>query len=472
MKSVNEYEIGIVGLGAMGSNLLLNIADHGHRVIGLDKDKKKVEVIQRQEITNSFIKATSDLNEFVKSLRRPRSILLLVPSPVVDSVIDEISSTLSAEDLLIDAGNSHFKDTNRREKFLKEKRIHFMGIGISGGEEGARLGPSLMPGGNREDYERIHPIFEAIAAKVNGEACVSYMGPGSAGHYVKMVHNGIEYGVMQLIAETYHLMKNVLRLSDDECHEVYRDWNDSELNSYLLEITEKIFLKKDDKTNNRLIDVILDVAKQKGTGMWASQDAMELQVPIPTIDAAVSSRNLSLYKEERRRAEVNLQGLTLNFSGDRKIFLQHLRNAYHACFIITFSQGMALLYKASEFYHYDIKLEDVARIWRGGCIIRSTLLESIMSAFRQSPKLSNLLLNDQLNNDVKNIQNDLRFIVEVGAQFGIPLPSFMASLSYYDGYRSLWLPANLIEAQRDYFGAHTYERIDEAGVFHTNWGQE
>ncbi|MGZ3810004.1 MAG: NAD(P)-binding domain-containing protein, partial [Bacteriovorax sp.] len=278
---INKCEIGIVGLGAMGSNLLLNIADHGFSVIGLDKDKEKVEALQRQASKSPNIKATSSINEFVKNLRRPRTVLLLVPSPVVDSAIEEILSVMSVGDLLIDAGNSHFKDTNLREKAIIEKGINFLGVGISGGEEGARRGPSIMPGGSPKAYERIRPILEAIAAKVNGEACVSYLGPGSAGHYVKMVHNGIEYGIMQLIAETYHLMKNLLKLSDDECHKAYKEWNKTELNSYLLEITEKIFLEKDDKTDNRLIDVILDVAKQKGTGMWASQEAMELQVPVP-----------------------------------------------------------------------------------------------------------------------------------------------------------------------------------------------
>lgn len=468
----DEYEIGIVGLGAMGSNLLLNIADHGFRVIGLDKDKEKIRALPKEIINNSLIKATSNLEEFVKSLSRPRNILLLVPSPVVDSVIEEILLLVSDGDLLIDAGNSHFKETNRREKFLKEKGIHFMGVGISGGEEGARFGPSMMPGGDREDCERIFPILEAVSAKVSGEACVSYMGPGSAGHYVKMVHNSIEYGIMQLIAETYHLMKNFLKLSDDECHEVYNIWNKTELNSYLLEITEKIFLKKDVKTNNRLIDVILDVAKQKGTGMWASEEAMELQVPIPTVDAAVSARNLSLYKEERKIAGENLEVPAHNFSGDRQLFLNQLSNAYYTCTIITFAQGMALLFKASDVYHYDLKFEEIARIWRGGCIIRASLLEEIMSIFRHSAKLPNLLLDSHLSIEIKNRQADLRFIVEAAAKFGIPLPAFMASLSYYDGYRSAWLPANLIEAQRDYFGAHTYERIDESGIFHTNWNQE
>ncbi|MDD4974571.1 MAG: NADP-dependent phosphogluconate dehydrogenase [Bacteriovorax sp.] len=467
----NKYEIGIVGLGTMGSNLLLNIADHGYRVIGLDKDKDKVEALRAMATKNSNIEATNNLEEFLKNIHQPRAILLLVPSPVVDAVIAEMSSLMSPGDMLIDAGNSHFKDTNHREKSLKEKGIYFFGMGISGGEEGARFGPSIMPGGNPEAYEHIRPILEAIAAKVNGEVCVSYLGPGSAGHYVKMVHNGIEYGLMQLMAETYHLMKKVLKLSNDECHEVYKEWNKKEFNSYLLEITEKIFLEKDDKTNNRLIDVILDVAKQKGTGMWVCQDAMELQVPIPTIDAAVSMRDLSLHKEERKMAGLYLHGPEIKFKGDRKLFLQQLGNAYYASSIITFAQGMALLTKASVTYSYDFKVEDIARIWRGGCIIRAALLEAIMSAFH-STQLSHLLLDSHLHLEVRNKQADLRAIVEAGSRFGIPLPAFMASLSYYDGYRSEWLPANLIQAQRDYFGAHTYERIDEVGVFHKNWGQE
>lgn len=468
----NEYEIGIVGLGTMGSNFLLNISDHGYRVIGLDKDQLKVEALQKLIPENPNIKATSNLEEFVRNLRQPRAILLLVPSPVVDAVIIEMSSVMSPGDLLIDAGNSHFKKTNQREKSLKEKGIHFFGMGVSGGEEGARNGPSIMPGGDPKAYERIRPILEAISAKVNGEECVSYLGPGSAGHYVKMVHNGIEYGIMQLIAETYHLMKNVLKLSNDECHEVYKNWNKGEFNSYLLEITEKIFLVKDDKTNNRLIDFILDVAKQKGTGMWVCQDAMELQVPIPTIDAAVSMRDLSHYKEERKMAGLYLNGPVVNFKGDRKVFLQQLGNAYYASTIITFAQGMALLSKASFVYDYDLKLKDIARIWRGGCIIQAALLESIMSAFQHTTQLTNLLLDSYLHLEVTNKQTDIRVVVEAACKFGIPLPAFMASLSYYDGYRSEWLPANLIEAQRDYFGAHTFERIDKAGVFHKNWSQE
>ena len=470
----NQFEIGIVGLGTMGSNLFLNIADHGFNVIGLDKDILKVEALKKnsdkKRNDNSVISVTDNLVEFVKQLKMPRAIILLVPSPVVDNVIEEISSIMSKGELLIDAGNSHFIKTNSRELILKEKGINFFGMGISGGEEGARFGPCIMAGGDPESYERVRPILEAIAAKSGNKNCVSYLGPGSAGHYVKMVHNGIEYGIMQLIAETYHMMKSVLGLSDESCHEVYKDWNKQNQNSYLLEITEKIFLEKDKETNKYLIDVILDKANQNGTGIWTSQDAMELQVPIPTIDAAVSMRNLSSYKEERKRAGRIINGPEFNFEGDHEIFLQQLGNAYYACTIITFAQGMALLSKASITYNYDLKLNDIARIWKGGCIIRAGLLEHIESAFQKLSLLPNLFLDPHFQNEIQKSNKDLRAIVESACRFGIPIPAFMASLSYYDGYRSEWLPANLIEAQRDYFGSHTYERSDQAGIFHTNWG--
>jgi len=328
-----------------------------------------------------------------------------------------------------------------------------------------------MPGGDPIAYERVRSILEAIAAQVKGEPCVTYLGPGSSGHYVKMIHNAIEYGLMQLIAETYFMMKTGLQLSDDECHGIYRDWNQSELGSYLLEITAQIFLQPDEKSDRRLIDVILDVAKQKGTGMWACQDAMELQVPLPTLDAAVAARDLSTFVADRKKAKICLKGAEVPSGIDKETFLRQLRNAYYVGSIICFTQGMALLQKASVNYHYNLKLESIARIWRGGCIIRAAVLEPIMSAYRESPDLSNLLLNPRLAEEVGQRQKDLRSIVQISASFGFPIPAFMASLSYYDSFRSAWLPANLIQAQRDYFGAHTYERIDEAGSFHSEWGQ-
>jgi 6-phosphogluconate dehydrogenase len=465
-----DYEIGIVGLGTMGQNLLLNIADHGFKGIGLDKDPKKVDGIQKDREKFKNTEAVQDVKSFLDKIRKPRAVLLLVPAGApVDAVIAELSPLMAKDDLIIDAGNSKFKDTDAREKSLKEKGIHFFGMGVSGGEAGARNGPSMMPGGDKVAYERLRPLLEAIAAKVKGVPCVEYLGPKSAGHYVKMIHNGIEYGLMQLISETYYLMKTALNLNDDECHRVYGQWNSTELNSYLLEITSRIFLTKDDKGDGRLVDKILDVAKQKGTGSWTCQDAMELQVPVPTIDAAVSMRDLSGFQGTRKEAHETLKGpAKISAPGSEK-FLGLLKNAYYSSAIITYAQGMALLQKASATYKYDLNLETVAKIWRGGCIIRAAVLEQIMTAFRKSPQLSNLLLDPTLRDELGKRQDDLRAIIQTSVAIGAPVPGMMASLSYYDGYRSAWLPTNLIQAQRDFFGAHTFERKDLPGTFHSHW---
>jgi 6-phosphogluconate dehydrogenase len=340
---------------------------------------------------------------------------------------------------------------------------------VSGGEAGARHGPSLMPGGPEDAYERVKPIFEAVAAQVEGDPCVTYLGPGSAGHYVKMVHNGIEYGLMQLIAESYDLMKRGLGLSDEALSEVYRNWNEAELNSYLVEITSHIFRKVDERTGKKILDLILDEAGQKGTGMWTSQDAMDIRVPTPVIDAAVAARNLSDLKPERDTASKRLKVRTSPFKGDRDTVLTHLKGAMVASMIITYAQGMAQLRIASKAYDYGLDLEGVARIWRGGCIIRAALLEDIRAAYQADPDLSNLLMDDRLGREVLAAQKNLRTVVRLAVKLGIPIPCLMASLAYLDGYRSAWLPANLIQAQRDDFGAHTYERIDEKGIFHTQW---
>jgi 6-phosphogluconate dehydrogenase len=342
-------------------------------------------------------------------------------------------------------------------------------VGISGGESGARNGPSLMPGGPAEAYERVRAVFEASAARANGEPCVAYLGPGSAGHYVKMVHNGIEYGLLQLIAETYDLMKRGLGLDDDELNAVYAAWNRTELNSYLLEITADIFCTVDTQTGRRLIGEILDEAKQKGTGKWASEDAMELQVPLPTVDSAVAMRNLSMYKKERTMLNAALDLPRQKYSGDREAFLETMRSALLTGMILTFTQGMALLGAASTAYGYGLRLETVARIWSGGCIIRADLLDRIRAALAQSSVPANLLMDPDLGGEVSRRRDDLRTTVCEAAEMGIPAPALMASLGYFDSFRSDWLPANLIQAQRDYFGAHTYERIDGKGVFHTDW---
>jgi 6-phosphogluconate dehydrogenase len=464
-------DIGMIGLGVMGRNLALNMADHGFAVAGYNRHLDKVDLLEKEAEGRTVVGAKSEA-ELAKAVKKPRAIMMMVPAgKAVDQVIRGLLPYLDPGDLIIDGGNSHYKDTNIRGSALADKGMNFLGVGISGGEKGARFGPSMMPGGKREAYERVRPIFEAVAAKVDGEPCVTYLGPGSAGHYVKVVHNGIEYGLIQLISETYHLMKSLLGLSDDELHDVYHEWNQGELESFLLEITYQIFQYVDDKTGQKLIDEILDKAKQKGTGKWTSQDAMDLQVPIPTIDMAVAMRDLSGYKSERETASKNLSGPAPKFDGDKKAFIRRLRNALFFSMITTYSQGMALLKTASQEYNYGLQLHEVARIWRGGCIIRARLLEDIRQALKSQPDLPNLMLDARLSQMQMQRQEDLRNVVQIAVQSGIPTPGLMASLAYFDGYRSGWLPANLIQAQRDYFGSHTYERIDEKGTFHTQWDE-
>jgi 6-phosphogluconate dehydrogenase len=465
-------DIGLIGLGVMGRNLVLNMADQGFLVAVYNRTTGKTREFIEKEIGSRDIRGGYNLKEFTSLLRKPRAILLLVKAgPPVDAVIEELLSYLEPGDLLIDGGNSYFRDTNRRSKSLAEKGFLYLGMGISGGEYGARHGPSMMPGGSKEAYERVLSILEATAAKVDGEPCVTFLGFTSAGHYVKMVHNGIEYGLMELIAETYDLMKRGLGLTNDELHVVYNKWNQGELKSYLIEITAQIFLQRDDKTDKRLIDMILDEAKQKGTGKWTSWGAMDLQVPTPTVDTAVMMRDLSGYKVERKIAAQMIHGPKTTFKGDRDRFISQLRNALYASMIITYTQGMALLKQASNAYGYGLNLEAVARIWRGGCIIRAALLEDIRTSYQKQPGLVNLLMDPHLSEEVMARQGDLREVVSVAANLGLPAPGLMVSLAYFDGYRSAWLPANLMQAQRDYFGAHTYERVDKKGVFHTQWGQ-
>jgi 6-phosphogluconate dehydrogenase len=464
-------EIGMIGLGVMGRNLLLNMADHGFSVAGYDKDPTKVAALGK-ESGERKIRGAENIVDFIALLRKPRAVMMLVPAGApVDSVINDLLPHLDKGDLIIDAGNSYFKDTDMRAGSLTAKGINFLGVGVSGGEEGARYGPSIMPGGPKESYERVRPVLEAVAARVNGDPCVTWLGPRSAGHFVKMVHNGIEYGMMQLLAETYDLMKRGLGMNNDELHDVYASWNKGELAGYLVEITSHIFSKEDEKTGKRLIDEILGVAKQKGTGMWTSQSAMELQVPIPTIDLAVAMRDLSGFAKEREQASTIYQRSSQNFAGDRDKFLVQLSRAFYAAMIITYTQGMALLVAASDKYEYHLDLEAVARIWRGGCVIRAALLEDICAAFRARRDLSNVLLDPNLSHKVISHQEDLRQVVYQAAESGVPFPGLMVSLGYLDAYRSAWLPANLIQAQRDYFGAHTYERIDAKGTFHTEWAK-
>jgi 6-phosphogluconate dehydrogenase len=466
-----HYDYGMIGLGTMGRNLVYNMCDHGYSVAGFDKDISKVDTLEKEK-GNYKIHGSRTTQEFIASLKQPRVILLLVPAgQIVDSVVEELKPLLSKDDLIMDCGNSHFTDTNRRLETLAKENIHFMGVGVSGGESGARYGPSIMPGGSKEAYQRIATMLEAVSAKAKGEPCVTFLGTGSAGHYVKMVHNGIEYALMQLISEAYHLMKVGVGMNNDELHTIFSKWDEGILQSFLISITADIFAQQDDLTTNRLIDVILDSAKQNGTGAWTSQDSMSQLIPIPVIDTAVSVRDLSALKEERQIAHQKLQGPNTKFTGDKKEFVDTLENALYFSMITTYAQGMALLHQASITYKYELKLHDIASIWRGGCIIRAALLDDIRSAFIAQPTLSNIILNDVFAKKLNVVQKDARQIIKTGIELGIPMPAFMSSLFYYDCYRSGWLPANLIQAQRDYFGAHTYERTDRKGIFHTHWNQ-
>ena len=468
-----KCDIGLIGLGVMGSNFALNVADHGFSVAGYNRKEDKIRQLSEIKSAHHKIETTQDIRSLCQMVRTPRAILLLVPSgPPVDAVIESLVPHMEAGDLIIDSGNSHFTDTDRRSKSLEKKGLLFMGMGMSGGESGARHGPSLMPGGPRKGYERVGNILEAAAARVDKSSCVAYLGPGSAGHYVKMVHNGIEYGLMQLISETYDLMKRGLGMGPDELHAVYDRWNKEELNSYLIEITSDIFLQKDDKTGQPLIDVILDEAKQKGTGEWTAWDALDLQVPTFNIDTAVMMRDMSAYKNQREKAGHMLKGPSPRFEGERNPIIRQIKNALYAGMIITYAQGLALLAKASKTYQYNLNLETVARIWRGGCIIRAALLEDIRSAHKSNPSLENLLFDGHLGQAVVAREAELRAVVRTGVALGLPMPGLMMALSYFDAFRSSWLPANLIMAQRDYFGAHTYERMDEEGTFHTKWGKQ
>jgi 6-phosphogluconate dehydrogenase len=468
-----QYDFGMIGLGTMGRNLVYNISDHGFSVSGFDKNEDQVKVLIK-EAPSKNIFSTQNLPEFISSLKKPRVIMFLVPAgPIVDSVIAELKPFLTKDDLLMDCGNSHFTDTDIRTEQLAKENIHFMGVGVSGGESGARFGPSIMPGGAKEAYDRVAPMLQAVSAKVNNEPCVTYVGKGSAGHYVKMVHNGIEYALMQLIAESYQLLKDIAGLNNDELHELYTKWNKGQLQSFLIEITADIFAKKDDLTDNRLVDMIMASAGQKGTGQWTSQDALNQHIPIPVIDIAVSARDLSALKEERKQVQQNLLTSTATLTPltgtEKEAFIDATEQALHFAMITTYAQGMALLYHASGEYKYGLKLDEIAAIWRGGCIIRAALLEDIREVFAKHPELSNILINDAIDKKLEVSQDGVRAVIKKAIDANIPVPALMVSLAYHDTYRSKWLPFNLLQAQRDYFGAHTYQRTDRDGTFHTHW---
>lgn len=470
-------DIGMIGLGVMGRNLLLNMADHGYSVAGYDKDPAKVASL-RDEAGGKDIYPAGRRKTFLDILKRPRKIILLVPAgEVVDSVIKELLPYLDKGDLIVDAGNSHYTDTDRRIDLLEKKEILFMGMGVSGGEEGARFGPSIMPGGSMVAFNMIKQILGDVAARVNNEPCMEYMGKGSAGHFVKMVHNGIEYAIMQLISETYDIMKRGLGLNNTEIHELFTEWNTGKLNSFLVEITGLILSKKDEKKKSWLIDEILDVARQKGTGMWTTLSAMELQIPVPTIDMAVAMRDLSAFKEERIKISAMFNGKNKQFpakmSGKTGVSEQekmtgYLKDALYCSVLLSYSQGFSLLGAASAKFKYQLSLQTIAKIWRGGCIIRSVILDDIKKAY-SARNLQMLLLDPAIAGKISENQEGLRQIVSYAGQTGIPAPAMMASLGYLDSFRSDHLPANLIQAERDYFGSHTYERIDKKGIFHTQW---
>jgi 6-phosphogluconate dehydrogenase len=462
---------GVIGLAVMGENLALNVERNGFPVAVYNRSREKTDRFMAERAGDKNVKATYSLEDFVASLERPRRILVMVKAGgPVDAVIGQLKPLLEAGDMIIDGGNSLYEDTERRVKDLEPTGLGFIGMGVSGGEEGALNGPSLMPGGTRAAYGEIEHIVTKIAAQVDDGPCVTYIGPGGAGHYVKMVHNGIEYGDMQLIAEAYDLMKNVLGLDHTQLHEVFAEWNlTDELNSFLIEITTDIFTNLDAETGKPLVELIVDAAGQKGTGRWTVINALEMGVAIPTIGAAVNARILSSIKSERVAASKQLSGPSQRFDGDAKAYVNKIRDALYCSKICSYAQGMALIGAASQRYDYGIDLGETARIWKGGCIIRAGFLNKIKHAYDENPSLANLLLAPEFKQTILDRQSAWREVVSMAANLGIPVPAFSASLDYFDSYRRDRLPQNLTQAQRDYFGAHTYERLDQEGVFHHEW---
>jgi 6-phosphogluconate dehydrogenase len=453
---------GVIGLGVMGQNLALNIEEHGSQVAVWNLE---TEWTDKFVAAHPTIQASRTLGEFAALLERPRRILIMIKAGApVDMTLEKLVPYLDAGDIVIDGGNSWFEDTERREKSCAAKNIHFIGMGVSGGEEGARRGPSLMPGGNPEAWPILKPVLEGIAAKTDSGACVTWVGPGGAGHFVKMVHNGIEYGDMQLIAESYDLLSRGMGMSAGAMAEVYERWNRGHMESFLIELTAKILHKIDPETRKPLVDLVEDAAGQKGTGKWTAQVALDHSVPIPTISAAIEARFLSGLLEERKAASAKLLGPSGKLDNADAV-----GEALYAAKICSYAQGMALIRAGSEARKWNVDLVEMARIWKGGCIIRARLLDSIMRAFRKNPSLPNLLVDDDFSRDLAGAQNAWRATAARAAESGIPLPAMGASLSYYDGYRSARLPQNLTQAQRDAFGAHTYQRIDRKGFVHTEW---
>jgi 6-phosphogluconate dehydrogenase len=470
MREMSKQQIGVVGLAVMGKNLALNIESRGFTVSVFNRSAEKTKELL-QEAPGKQLVGTYSIEEFVQSLEVPRKILIMVKAGgPTDDTINQLVPYLDKGDILIDGGNAFFPDTQRRNKELAEKGIRFVGTGVSGGEEGALNGPSIMPGGQEDAYKLVEPILTAISAKVGDDACCTYIGPDGAGHYVKMVHNGIEYGDMQLICEAYQLLKDVLNVSVEELHEIFTEWNNGELDSYLIEITRDIFTKYDAETGKPMVDVILDSAGQKGTGKWTSQSALDLGVPLSIITESVFSRFISAMKQERVAASKVLKGPDAPaFTGDRKAFIEAVRQALYASKICSYAQGFAQMRAASEEYNWDLKYGNIAKIFRGGCIIRARFLQNIMEAYDRDPGLKNLLLDSYFNGVVDNYQQSWRQVIAEAVTRGIAVPAFASALAYYDSYRTERLPANLLQAQRDYFGAHTFQRVDKEGSFHFNW---
>ncbi len=466
-----EYKIGLVGLGVMGRNLALNIERNGFPIAVWNRSPQKMHDFINEEGEGKAILGVETLSDLMASLEKPRRVILMVQAGAsVDEVIDQIKPLMDPGDILIDCGNTYFTDTERRSKALEAEGFHFIGSGVSGGEEGAKWGPAIMPGGNRAAWESLSEIFYAIAAKAeDGQPCVEYMGPGGAGHYVKMVHNGIEYGDMQLISEAYDLLSRGLGLGAEELHTIFARWNEGLLKSYLIESTADIFKTVDPETGLPLVDLILDEAGQKGTGKWTSQNALDIGVPVPTINAALQGRIISSLKKERVFAATQLPTPEQKYEGDPAELINAIENALYASKVTSYAQGLAMLRMASLEYHYDLNIRDIAKIWRAGCIIRASLLGDIMDAYERDPQLVNLMLDEAFKKAILERLEDWRKVVQIAVGLGIPVPAMSGALSYFDAYRSARLPANLIQAQRDYFGAHTYRRIDKDGVFHTQW---
>ncbi|MCA1028242.1 MULTISPECIES: NADP-dependent phosphogluconate dehydrogenase [Cytobacillus] len=468
---MSKQQIGVIGLAVMGKNLALNIESRGFSVAVFNRSYEKTEAFLQNEAKDKNFTGAETIEDFVQSLETPRKILLMVKAgAATDATIESLKPYLEKGDILIDGGNTYFEDTIRRNQELAEEGYHFIGTGVSGGEEGALKGPSIMPGGKKEAFDLVQPIFEAISAKVNGDPCCTYIGPNGAGHYVKMVHNGIEYGDMQLISEAYFILKHVLGLEANELHETFAEWNKGELDSYLIEITADIFTKVDDETGKPLVDVILDKAGQKGTGKWTSQNALDLGVPLPIITESVFARFISAMKEERVHASKILAGPKEDtYSGDRTELIEAVRQALYMSKIVSYAQGFAQMRAMSDEQNWDLKYGDIAMIFRGGCIIRAQFLQKIKDAYDREPALANLLLDPYFKEIVESYQSSLRKVLSIAIEQGIPVPAFSSAIAYFDSYRTATLPANLLQAQRDYFGAHTYQRVDKEGTYHTNW---